>query len=102
MAGVDVTLILHKRAQFDKYEGGQITANLHMFECENPYALIFMLANEKGEQCRLDITKDEIANQLHKWLEGDLIDGACVTVSSSVEEEIMRYVKFGSPPKPLL
>ena len=102
MAGIDVTLILHKRAQFEKCEGGQITANLHMFECENPYALIFMIANEKGEQTRLDFTKDEIALELRKWLEGELIDGACVSVSTSVEEEIMRYVKFGTPPKPLL
>ena len=100
--GVDVTLISNKNLPLDTINSGKIHVTLHVFESENPYALIFMITDEYNEQCRFDISKEDIANQLKDWLEGGIVDNACALISKTIEEEIMRYVKFGTPPKPML
>lgn len=101
MDDIDVTLILHKNVKLDTAEGDSVDCSLHVMENENPYALIFMVSAD-DQQCRLDISKDLIADQLKGWLEGDQVEASCIAVPTKIEEEIMKYVKFGTPPKPVL
>ena len=102
MDEIDVTLVWHKPMHLlETTNGIKEKVSLRVCECENPYALIFLVEMAAGE-CRMDITKGDIATTLRNWLEGEQIENACTTSSIEVEEEIMRYVKFGSPPKPMI
>ena len=49
---VDATLILHKNMPFQCTNGLAIKVSLHVFECENPYALIFMITEDDSDQTR--------------------------------------------------
>lgn len=102
MDDIDVTLIFHKEMMLETITKSQIKVSLRVCECENPYALIVLVEADDGESCRLDITKQDIATHLRNWLGGEQIDSACFSATIAIEEEIMRYVKFGSPPKPLI
>ena len=102
MDGIDVTLIFHKQMMLETIARTHIKASLRVCECEEPYALIFLIEANDGASCRLDITKQDIATHLRNWLEGEQIEAACYAATVAIEEEIMRYVKFGTPPKPLI
>lgn len=100
MDQVDVTLIVKKSVKLRTQTGNFIFGNVHVFESDSPYALIFMISYEENSCLRMDAGKADIAMQLKKWMDGEYVKNPCVVISSEIEEAIIKYVKFNSPPKP--
>lgn len=101
MEEIDVTLMLNKQMTLRSTSADAVACQVHVFECEDPYALIFMITKpDDQQQCRLDVSKDDISTQLKNWLKGDFVDNACLVSSTSIQESIVKYVKLGATPKP--
>lgn len=96
---VDTVLVLKKRMKFRLTNGELTSGELRVYECEEPYVLVFIIYLETNEEVRTDIFKDELAKELRSWLEGKYIRYPAILVPSRIDETITRFVKFAKTPK---
>lgn len=97
-AEVETTLVVNKRTKLRALNGQLITAQLKVYECEEPYVLVFLVDVDLSFGIRTDIQKDELARELRLWLEGKPIRFPAVLISRRIEEAMNKFVKFGKTP----
>ena len=75
-------------------------AEISAFEFDRPYALTIIaeLDNEQQSQLQIDLDSNDISRELRRWLNGDCIEFPAFRVAAKIEEQIMRYVKYGKVP----
>jgi Ca2+-binding EF-hand superfamily protein len=96
---VDTVLVLKKRMKFRLTNGELTSGELRVYECEEPYVLVFIINLETNEEVRADVFKDELAKELRAWLEGKYIRHPAILVPSRIDDTITRFVKFAKTPK---
>ena len=91
--------------------GVALPSNVSAYELENPYTIVItgFIKSEvdslhRGDLVtstfRVDISRDDIARELRSWLDGKEIPSACFGADKRVENNMMKYIKFGNiPPK---
>jgi len=47
---------------------------------------------------KVKVTKDDLAKELRRWLDGYMIRNPCVLIPKRIDEVITKFVKFGKPP----
>lgn len=96
---VDTVLVLKKRMKFRLTNGELTSGELRVYECEEPYVLVFIINLETNDEVRTDVFKEELAKELRAWLEGKYIRFPAILVPSRIDETITRFVKFAKTPK---
>ena len=96
---VDANLVLSKRIKLRTIGGAIIGTDLQVFECEDPYVLIFVLLTDSGDEVRMDVFKNDLSKELKVWLEGKYIRNPAVLIPSRIEDSIMKFIKFARTPK---
>lgn len=98
-AEVETVLVLTKRLKLRTITGQITIGDLEVYECENPYLLIFLLTTEYYDGIRMDVHKDDLAKELRHWLQGKNIFNPVLFVPLKIDEAINNFVKFGKTPK---
>lgn len=96
---VDTVLIFKKRIKLRLINGELTQGDLRVFECEEPYVLVFLIETQVHEELRMDIFKDDLARELRSWIEGKYIRHPAVLVPVRIDEAINKFVKFAKTPK---
>lgn len=68
----------------------------HFLEYKLPFSMTIILINEK--YARLDITKQQLAEEMRGWLNGKRILTPCLITGIRLETSMMNFVKFGKTP----
>lgn len=96
---IDAALVLAKKIKLRTIHGIIIGTDLRVYECEDPYVLIFLFITELSDEFRLDIFKEDLSKELKYWLEGKYLRNPAVLVPTRIEESIMKFIKFAKTPK---
>ena len=68
----------------------------------DPYKLVITgtILSKPTISFRMDVTRNDIAVQLRRWLDGNVARNPLILIPKSVENIMIKYIKFGSiPPK---
>lgn len=97
MSSSEPQLILKKRLKLQWATGEPLVATLHGLEYPKPYTLSLLLMGERTS--RIDVLKQELANELTAWLSGVKLKGQpALVIPNRIEEEMLNFIKFGRPP----
>ena len=96
---VDAILVLSKRVKLRMINSEVITADLRVYESEDPYVLVFLVETDSHDSLRMDIFKEDLAKELRSWLEGKYIRYPSHLVPVRIDESIMKFIKFAKTPK---
>jgi hypothetical protein len=109
--GYAVAILNSKAMRLSTSEATSLPANVSAYELENPYTIVLsgtikleMDSFSKGEMStrnfRMNVTRDDIARELRRWLDGKEVEHACLGCNKQVESNMLKYIKFGNiPPK---
>jgi len=88
--------------------GQQMASQVSAYELESPYTLVITCLMSVQENpyddnlvsvsFRMDVTRDDIARELRRWLDGVIIDNPSCAASKLVESSMIKYVKLGNIP----
>lgn len=93
--------ILNRDIKIRTMYGALINMNLTAYESPAPYRLLLVLEQSKDFlqlPFKVKVTKDELARELRRWLDGHMIRNPCVLIPKRIDESITNFVKFGKPP----
>ena len=93
--------ILNRDIKIRTMYGALINMNLTAYESPAPYRLLLVLEQAKEFlqlPFKVKVTKDELARELRRWLDGHMIRNPCVLIPKRIDESVTKFVKFGKPP----
>ena len=104
-----VPIILNQKMRLSTNFGSALPATVSGYELEDPYTLVIFGAIKlemdeyhdndiMSPSFRVDVTRNDIARELKYWLDGRELLKPCCRMPKSVENNMMKYVKFGSIP----
>jgi hypothetical protein len=98
---VDATLVSSQYLQLRDSSNNPFKAKVDVFECINPYVLVFVITHHE-HSLRMDIHKHDLAAEMRRWLEGStpLHLVTLLSTTKRIDDQMMRFVKFGNPPAP--
>lgn len=98
---VDANLVSSQSLILRDISNDSFHAKVNIYECAKPcYVLVFLINKEDHSSLRMDIHKHDLAAEIRRWLEGSNALTALLPSSKRLDENMMKFVKFGNPPEP--
>lgn len=95
---IEAAMVLAKKIKLRAATGQLLSAQMDVFESENPYIIIILIETEFNHSIRMDIHKEDLAHELRQWLEGKTIRYPSAMIPPRIEDAVNRFVKFGKTP----
>jgi len=95
---IETVMVLTKRLKLRTVTGQLVVGFMKVFECESPYVIVILIDTEYGHSMRMDVHKEDLAQELRFWLEGKQVRNPSVLIPLRIEEAVNRFVKFGKTP----
>ena len=96
---VDAFVILRKDIKVRSISGTLTTVHLVVLECESPYVLIFVMTTHSNHSVRMDVNREELADEIRKWMKKTEVRYPCVNASHRLLDVMNDFIKHGKPPK---
>jgi hypothetical protein len=67
---VEANLVFSQEMTLRAVAGAIFAAVVDVFECQEPYTLVFIVTMLDGHSQRMDVHKDDLSLELRRWLDG--------------------------------